>query len=112
MLVAVWTGALAGVALALLWPSAPKRLMAGIYVFLGWFMIPVLPSLRAALPATYFALLMGGGIVYTVGAVIYALRRPDPLPAVVGYHEIVHLLVIVGAACHFGVAAMVIQALG
>jgi hemolysin III len=112
MLVAVWGGALAGVALALLWPGAPKRLMAAIYVFLGWFMIPVLPSLRAALPGVYFALLMGGGLVYTAGAVVYALRRPDPYPAVFGYHEIFHLLVIVAAACHFGVATAAIQALG
>jgi hemolysin III len=112
VLAAAWAGALLGVALAVLWPGAPKRLMAGIYVFLGWFVVPVLPSLRAALPGIPFALLMGGGLLYTAGAVIYALRRPDPYPAVFGYHEIFHLLVIVGAACHFGVAAMVIRALG
>ncbi len=112
LLALAWAGALLGVGLALLWPSAPKRLMAAIYVLVGWFVVPVLPSLRAALPATYFALLLGGGLVYTAGAVIYALRRPDPYPAVFGYHEIFHLLVIVGAACHFGVATRVIQALG
>jgi hemolysin III len=112
MLGIAWMGVLLGVALALLWPTAPKRVMAIIYVLLGWFVVPVLPSLYSALPGGHFTLLVGGGLLYTTGAVIYALRRPDPYPAVFGYHEIFHLLVIVGAACHFGVATVVIQALG
>lgn len=107
----VWTAAAGGVALSLFWPHAPKRVMAAIYVFCGWFVAPLLPRLWAALPAVYFALLMCGGVLYTAGAVIYARRRPDPYPAVFGYHEIFHLLVIAAAACHFGVAAAIITAL-
>jgi len=112
LLVAVWGGAAAGMALALAWPTAPKQLMAGVYVLLGWFMAPLLPVFRAVIPPVDFALILGGGLLYTIGAVIYALRRPDPYPAVFGYHEIFHLLVILGASCHFGAATTVILRLG
>jgi hemolysin III len=112
LLAAVWVGALAGIGLALAWPSAPKRLMAGVYVLLGWFMVPMLSVFHRVVPATDFALLLGGGLLYTMGAVVYALRRPDPYPAVFGYHEIFHLFVVGAAACHFGAATAVIQALG
>ncbi len=112
LLFAVWAGALSGVILALAWPGAPKRLMAGVYVFLGWFMVPVIPVFRAVMPPADFALILGGGVLYTVGAVIYALRRPDPYPAVFGYHEIFHLLVVGAAVCHFEVAMTVIERLG
>jgi hemolysin III len=112
LLVAVWAGGLAGMILALAWPGAPKQLMAGVCVFLGWFMMPVLPVFWATIPPADFALILGGGLLYTVGAIIYALRRPDPYPAVFGYHEIFHLLVVGAAICHFEAAATVIQALG
>ncbi|HET6439081.1 MAG TPA: hemolysin III family protein [Anaeromyxobacter sp.] len=112
MLLAVWTSALAGVVLALVWHGAPKRLMAGIYVLQGWFVIPVLPSLYAALPGNAFALLLLGGLLYTVGAAVYAFRHPNPYPAVFGYHEIFHLFVLGAAACHAVVVSTAIQALG
>jgi len=112
LLLAIWASALAGVVLALVWHGAPKRLMAGIYVLLGWYVVPVLPSLRGALPGTAFALLLLGGLLYTVGAVVYAFRHPDPYPAVFGYHEIFHLFVLGAAACHAVVVSTAIQALG
>lgn len=112
LLAAVWLGAAAGIGLAIAWPSAPKGLMAGVYVFLGWFMAPLLPVFRSVIPPLDFALILGGGLLYTVGAVIYALRRPDPYPTVFGYHEIFHLLVIGAAVCHFGAATTVIERLG
>jgi hemolysin III len=112
LLYAVWTATLGGVLLALLWDKAPKRTMAAIYVLLGWFVLPVLPAIHAAVHAGPFLLLMVGGALYTVGAAVYAFRRPDPYPAVFGYHEIFHLLVVAGAACHVAVAAVAIHALG
>ncbi len=112
LLGAVWTATLAGVLLALLWDKAPKRTMATIYVLLGWFVLPVLPAIHAALHAGPFLLLMAGGLMYTAGAAVYAFRRPDPYPAVFGYHEIFHLLVIGGAACHVLVTSVAIRALG
>jgi len=112
LLTVVWAGAALGMVLALAWPAAPKPLMAGVYVLLGWFMAPLLPVFRSVIPPLDFALIVGGGLLYTVGAVVYALRRPDPYPTVFGYHEIFHLLVILAASCHFGAATTVILRLG
>lgn len=112
LLVAVWALALAGVVLAIGWNGVPKAVMAAIYVGLGWLVVPFLPALRVAMPAGTFVLLLLGGVQYTVGAAIYALRRPDPFPAVFGYHEIFHLLVLGAAACHLGAASGAIRALG
>ena len=112
LLMLIWAGALGGVVLALLWPQAPKPLMAGIYVLFGWTFLALIPSLlRAAGPAV-LSLVILGALAYTVGAVIYALRRPDPLPRIFGYHEIFHLLVIVAAGCHFAAIALALPALG
>ena len=71
----------------------------------------MLPALRAALGGGAIVLLAGGGALYTVGAVVYATRRPDPFPRVFGYHEIFHALVVAAAACHFAVAAAAIRTL-
>ena len=112
LLAGVWTTALAGVAMALLWASAPKRVMATIYVLLGWFALPILPAIRAAIPGGAFLFLMAGGLLYTAGAAVYAFRRPDPVPAVFGYHEVFHLLVVGAAGCHVVVASAAIRSLG
>jgi hemolysin III len=101
LLVIVWGGAAAGVLRAVLWPRAPKALAAALYVLLGWVVLPVIPTLRATLGGGAIALLMGGGLLYTVGAVVYATRRPDPFPRVFGYHEIFHALVVAAASVHF-----------
>jgi hemolysin III len=98
---AVWAGALAGVTLSLAWISAPRVLFAGTYVALGWVAIVAMPELVSTLPATPLVLIAAGGLLYTTGAVVYALRRPDPWPDVFGFHEVFHALVIVAAALHF-----------
>jgi len=85
--------------------------MAAIYVALGWVIVPVLPRLHGAIGAGPLALLLGGGLAYTVGAWVYASRRPDPLPAVFGYHEVFHVLVIVAAGCQFGAVASAVRTL-
>ena len=107
----VWGGALAGVLQSVLWVRAPKALSAAVYVLLGWVVVPVLPALRAALGAGGLALLAAGGAAYTLGAVVYAVGRPDPFPRVFGYHEVFHALVIAAAACHFAVVAAALRAL-
>jgi hemolysin III len=98
---AAWAGALAGVALSLLWIGAPRVLFAATYVALGWLAIIATPELVASLPVTPLVLIAAGGVLYTIGAVVYALRRPDPWPRVFGFHEVFHALVIAAAALHF-----------
>jgi hemolysin III len=111
LLAAIWAGALGGMVISVTWPTAPKWLMAALAVALGWALVPMLPALRAALGPAGLWLLGAGGLAYTVGAVIYATRRPDPFPRVFGYHEVFHLLVVVAAACHYAAVAGAVGAL-
>ncbi len=105
ILVAVWTGAAAGVVLKLLWIDAPKWLVALTYVLLGWVAVATFPDLLHELGVTATAMVAGGGVLYTLGAVVYALKRPDPVPPVFGYHEVFHALVIAAAALQYAVVA-------
>jgi hemolysin III len=109
VLIAVWVMAGAGTVLNLLWWNAPKRATAAVYISTGWVALLAIPQLWDGLGPVGFGLIILGGILYTAGAVVYARRRPDPRPAVFGYHEIFHLLVIAAAACDF--AAIAIYAL-
>ena len=104
----VWVGALAAIVLKLVWVDAPKWLAAAIAIALGWVGIVALPELYDDTGALGLAFLGAGGILYTVGAVIYALRRPDPVPEVFGYHELFHALVIGAAACQYVAVALVV----
>jgi hemolysin III len=105
ILIVVWAGALGGIVLNLVWITAPRWLIAAVYVALGWVAVAAMPALADKLGASGVALLMGGGLLYTAGAVIYATKRPDPVPQVFGYHEIFHALVVAAAAAHFAVVA-------
>jgi hemolysin III len=105
ILIVVWAGALGGIVLNLVWITAPRWLIAAVYLALGWVAVAAMPELADKLGATGVALLMGGGLLYTAGAVIYATQRPDPAPQVFGYHEIFHALVVAAAAAHFAVVA-------
>ena len=97
----LWGGAILGLVLKLVWIGAPSCLAALIYVALGWIGMATLPQLVRAGGVVSATLLATGGVLYTVGAVVYARRRPDPKPAVFGYHEVFHVLVIAAAAVHF-----------
>ena len=97
----VWTGALVGIGIRNLWPNAPKPLTAGPYLAVGWVAIFVISDMWRSLGIAGFTLVTVGGVLYTIGAAIYAFRRPDPWPRTFGYHEIFHLLVIAGAALHY-----------
>jgi hemolysin III len=101
LLAAAWAGAVGGVAMSMAWISAPRVLFAGTYVALGWVAILALPELVSRLPVTALVLIAAGGVLYTIGAVVYATRRPDPWPRVFGFHEVFHALVIAAAALHF-----------
>lgn len=105
VLVAVWAGALAGIVMKLCWIDAPKWLVALTYVALGWVALAAFPELVSEVGVTGTALVALGGVLYTAGAVVYARRRPDPVPAVFGYHEVFHVLVIAAAAVQFAAVA-------
>ena len=107
LLAVVWTGAAAGVALCLLWPTSPKWVSAAVYVAVGWTGVMAMPEL-AGYAVSALVLLAAGGVLYTVGAVVYALGRPDPVPQVFGYHEVFHTLVVVAAALHFAAVGIVV----
>jgi hemolysin III len=105
ILVAVWAGAAAGVVMKLVWIDAPKWVVALTYVLLGWVAVAAFPQLYDAVGLTGITMVAGGGLLYTAGAVVYALRRPDPVPTVFGYHEVFHVLVIVAAALQYAAVA-------
>ena len=107
VLVLVWVGAAFGIALNVAWIDAPRWLIAAVYLALGWVGVAALPQLFGAGVAWATLLLVGGGL-YTVGAIIYALQRPDPWPSVFGFHELFHVLVVAAAVTQFVAVAAVV----
>ncbi len=105
ILVAVWGLAILGIIVNLIWAHAPKWLLTGFYIALGWTAAFALPELARAIGLIALGLLLLGGACYSVGAIIYATKRPDPAPAVFGYHELFHVLTIVAAALQYAVIA-------
>jgi hemolysin III len=101
VLAIVWAGAAAAIVLKFVWVAAPKWLTAAIGIGLGWVAVVALPQLVSRLNPSALILLVVGGLAYTAGAVVYARQRPDPAPAVFGYHELFHALTIVGVACQY-----------
>jgi hemolysin III len=97
----VWAGAVVGITVRQLWLDAPKWAIAIPYVVVGWCAVAVLPQLLHALGGVGFGLLFVGGAFYTVGAIVYSARRPNPVPGVFGYHEVFHACTVVGATLHF-----------
>ena len=110
LLAAVWAFAAIGMFVVIFVPQTPKTIRSGLYVLMGWLIVPYLASLWGALGPRPFAYLIAGGALYTIGAAIYASRRPDPYPTVFGFHEIFHLLVIAAAALQFVAVAAAVRA--
>jgi hemolysin III len=101
MLGGVWTLAIVGIVARVAWMDAPRWLYVAMYVAMGWFVVVDGRELALALPASALAFVVAGGLTYTMGAVVYATKRPDPLPSVFGFHEIWHLFVMGGSAMHY-----------
>jgi hemolysin III len=107
----VWAGAAAAIALKLFWVHSPKWLSAVIAIGLGWIGVAAIPQLVQADGIAPLVLIAAGGVAYTSGGVVYALRRPDPVPAVFGYHELFHALTLVGLALQYvAIAFFVVRA--
>ncbi len=117
LLTLVWAGALLGVAFRVLWVGAPRWLYLPVYIALGWAAAFWLPTIAARGGAAVFALIVAGGLLYSVGAIVYGLRRPDPSPQWFGFHEIFHACTLAGFAAHhigvwlavFGIGAAVVS---
>jgi hemolysin III len=105
ILVVVWAGAIAGAIVEMVWIGHPKWVSALVYLSIGWVAVVAFPELWGGLGPVGALLLAGGGLLYTAGAVVYATQRPDPNPAIFGYHEVFHAFVIAAAAIQFAVIA-------
>ena len=101
VLVSVWAGALAGIVMSVAWISAPRWLQALTYLLVGWVAVLALPQLADRAGVAPLVLLAVGGGLYSLGALVYALRRPDFWPRTYGFHEVFHTLVIAAAVVHF-----------
>jgi hemolysin III len=108
----VWSGAAAAIALKFIWVTAPKWLSAVTGLAVGWAGVAAMPQVVEHAGWTAFTLLAVGGLAYSAGAVVYALRKPDPLPAIFGYHELFHALTIVAVACQYVAIAFFVLHVG
>ena len=110
LMIAIWSGVALGVLVSMLWPGAPKWVTAAIAVAVGWTLVPYFGAVGRALTAIEIWLIALGGAAYTIGALVYATRRPDPWPRSFGYHETFHALTLVGAGLHFAALSMIVLA--
>lgn len=109
-LAAIWIGALLGVAKSIAWPKAPKWLTALLCVGLGWMVVGQVMDRTGAVGSLCVGLLVASGATYSLGAVVYATKRPDPFPKVFGYHEVFHAIVILASVFLFAHVTLVLRA--
>jgi hemolysin III len=100
----VWTGSAAAILMKLFWPGTPKKLSAALGLILGWVAVIAFTQFLK-LPIVALVLVGIGGLAYSVGAIVYARKKPDPIPHVLGYHEVFHLLTLVAAGCQYAAIA-------
>jgi len=108
VLVMVWSGAALGLVIELVWLDSPRWLSAAAYLIVGWVGVLAIPQIFSAVGIGGAVLLMVGGALYTIGAVIYATQWPNPFPRTLGFHEIFHLLVVAAAASQFVAVSLVV----
>ena len=108
----VWSGAAAAIAMKFIWVGAPKWLSAVTGVALGWAGVAAMPQVAKYAGITAVTLLGVGGLAYTAGAIVYARRRPDPVPTVFGYHELFHALTLVAVTCQYVAIAFFVVKVG
>jgi hemolysin III len=97
----IWSLALCGVLLKVLWMGAPRWLSVALYLGMGWVAVVAAPALLRSLPTGGIAWVLTGGLVYSAGALVYGFKRPNLIPGLFGFHELWHLFVVAGSACHF-----------
>lgn len=97
----IWGLAVCGILLKLFWMEAPRWLSVALYLGMGWVAVIAAPALFLAVPTGGMTWVLGGGLLYTAGALIYGLKRPNLVPGVFGFHELWHLFVVAGSSCHF-----------
>lgn len=107
MLTAVWAMAIAGILFRALWVGAPRWLYTASYVATGWVVVLKWRAVVAGLPSSAFACLVAGGVVYSLGALVYALKWPDPRPGRFGFHDVWHVFVLAASVLHFAAIAIV-----
>jgi hemolysin III len=101
LLALIWSLALCGVSLKLFWMGVPRWLSVALYLGMGWVAVIAAPALFRAVPAGGMAWVLAGGLAYSAGALVYGIRRPNLVPGVFGFHEMWHLFVVAGSACHY-----------
>ena len=101
MILVSWGFVIAGIVLKVFFIKAPRVLSPVLYLLMGWLAVFPLRELWLGMPSTSFFLILGGGIAYSVGAIIYALKRPNPVPGTFGFHEIFHVMILAGAILHY-----------
>jgi len=109
LLVLAWSGAAVGVLITVLRLERWRGVGFALYLVLGWLALFALPQLARSLSAVELTLLISGGVLYTAGAVVLARNRPDPHPAVFGYHEIWHSFVVGASSCHFALVLLLVR---
>lgn len=102
----VWGGALLGVAFRILWADAPRWLYTPIYIALGWAAVLYAPEFTSSAGAAVITLIAVGGVLYTLGGLVYGLKRPDPFPRWFGFHEVFHAFTIAAFVCHYTAASI------
>lgn len=110
VLTAAWGGALLGIGARMLWLRAPRYAIIPLYIGQGWLAVFVFPELLRRGGVAPLVLLLIGGVFYTLGAFAYASRRPDPNPAVFGYHEVFHSCTLVAFVCHYAAVFLAVFA--
>lgn len=104
----IWAGAILGILVKTFWPAAPRWFSVVLYILLGWGAAMDIPSYWAASPAVLL-LVLGGGLFYSIGAVFYATKRPNPVPTVFGFHELFHACTVLAFACHWIAVLLVVR---
>ncbi len=101
LLAITWIAAVIGISIRMFWLHAPYPLVAAVYLVVGWLALIDLPAYLDALTGGELALIVIGGLLYTAGAIVYALHKPNPYPATFGYHEVFHALVVLAALAQY-----------